>query len=131
MIERDVDVVLDASALLATLKGEPGGETVEPLLDGAAISALNWSEVLQSYEAAGLPLSGRLQQIESLGISVLPFDSRQAELTAGLFTRTRSAGLGVADRACLALALDLDAESVTADRAWAEVDVDIRVRVIR
>ncbi len=131
MRAREVEVVLDASALLATLSNEPGGDRVEPLLDGAAISALNWSEVLQSYEAVGLPTSGRREQIESLGVEVLAFDARQAELTAGLFTRTRAAGLGIADRACLALALELDAESVTADRTWAELDIGVKVRVIR
>lgn len=123
--------VLDASALLATLANEPGGEQVEPLLDGAAMSALNWAEVLQRYEAAGLELADRREQVESLGVSLRPFDTRQAELAAGLYSRTREVGLGIADRACLALALDLGAEPVTADRAWAEVDVGVEVRLIR
>lgn len=123
--------VLDASALLAVLKGEPGGERVEPLLEGAGISALNWAEVLQTYEAAGLELTGRRQQIESLGVVLHPFDAGQAELTAGLYSRTRGVGLGIADRACLALALDLGAEPVSADRAWAEVDVGVEILLIR
>ncbi|MDQ3571901.1 MAG: type II toxin-antitoxin system VapC family toxin [Actinomycetota bacterium] len=123
--------VLDASALIATLGDEPGGELVEPLLEGALVSSVNWAEVLQSYEAAGLPLAGRLEQIESLGVTMHPFDSRQAELTAGLYSRTREAGLGIADRACLALALDRGAQPVTADRAWAKVDVGVDVRLIR
>lgn len=127
----DERFVLDASALLATLGDEPGGDKVESLLDGAAVSALNWAEVLQSYEAAGLELAGRQEQVESLGIELHPFDARQAELTAGLFTRTREAGLGIADRACLALALDLGAAAVTADRAWAGLDLGVEVEVIR
>lgn len=123
--------VLDASALLAVLKGEPGAEQVEPLLDGAALSALNWAEVLQRYEAEQLGIEGRTGQIESLGVVLHPFDARQAELTAGLYRRTRGADLGVADRACLALALHLGAQPVTADRAWAEIDVGVPVRLIR
>ena len=110
--------VLDASALIATLGDEPGGEQVEPLLEGAVVSSVNWAEVLQSYEAAGLPLAGRREQIESLGVIMHPFDSRQAELTAGLYSRTRKAGLGIADRACLALALDLDARFRTAQSGF-------------
>ena len=39
--------VLDASALLAMLQGEPGGEAVEELLQTAVISSVNWSEVAQ------------------------------------------------------------------------------------
>jgi ribonuclease VapC len=129
--ERDARYVLDASALIATLADEAGAEQVEPLLDGAAMSAVNWAEVLRSYEAAGLPLAGRREQVESLGVRLHPFDPRQADLTAGLFRRTRDAGLGIADRACLALALDLGAEPVTADRAWAELDLGLTVQLIR
>ena len=40
-------VVLDASALLALLRAEPGGVRVAAaIVPGALISALNWSEVL-------------------------------------------------------------------------------------
>lgn len=124
-------VVLDASALLATLGDEPGGAEVEPLLDGAAVSSVNWAEVLQRYERAGLELGGRREQIESLGVQIHPFDHRQAELTAGLYGRTRDAGLGIADRACLALALDLGVEAVTADSAWEGLEVGVDVRLIR
>jgi len=42
-----VSVVLDASALLAFLHEEPGGEAVPPALEGARVSAVNWSEVLE------------------------------------------------------------------------------------
>lgn len=124
-------VVLDASALLAALNGEPGGERVEALLDGAAISALNWAEVLQRYEAAGLNPAGRREQIESLGLVVRDFTPRHAEIAAGLYSRTREGGLGIADRACLALALDLGATPLTADRAWAGVDVGLDIDLIR
>ena len=39
-------VVLDASALIAFLRNEPGAETVRFALPKAAISAVNLSEVL-------------------------------------------------------------------------------------
>ena len=39
--------VLDASALLAFLHSEPGAHRVEPVLDGALVSAVNWAEVFQ------------------------------------------------------------------------------------
>jgi len=44
--------VLDASALLAFLQGEPGSEDVEAALPDACISAVNWSEVVQKALAA-------------------------------------------------------------------------------
>lgn len=127
--------VLDASAVLALLHDEPGGERVLPMLDGAAMSTVNWSEVLQRYEAEGLALDGRREQIESLGVELRPFDARQAELAAELYSATRGTGLGIADRACLALAIDLEAEAVTADRSWGGLEAPalsaVSVNVIR
>ena len=41
--------VLDASAVLVWLQQETGADVVEPLLDGARISAVNLAEVLQNH----------------------------------------------------------------------------------
>jgi PIN domain nuclease of toxin-antitoxin system len=41
-----LQAVLDASALLAYLQGEPGSARVEAALDNAGISAVNLAEVL-------------------------------------------------------------------------------------
>ena len=43
----DFACVLDASALLALLQDEPGADVVEPALEAAVISTVNWSEVAQ------------------------------------------------------------------------------------
>ena len=123
--------ILDASALLAVFADEPGGELVAPLLDGAVISTVNWCEVLARYADLGLDTRSRETDIESLGISLAPFTSRQAEVAAGLLPITRKAGLSLGDRACLALALDLGGYPVTADRAWGSVDVGLVVTLIR
>lgn len=123
--------ILDASALLALLAGEPGGETVEPLLDGAVISTVNWSEVLARYSALGLEIAGRDTEIESLGVTLAPFTSRQAEVAAGLWALTREAGLSLGDRACLALALDLGGRAITADRSWRQLDLGLEIVLIR
>jgi PIN domain nuclease of toxin-antitoxin system len=46
--------VLDASALLAFLRDEPGAEVVERALEaGAAIRAANWAEVLSKAAEVG------------------------------------------------------------------------------
>lgn len=42
----DGSVVLDASALLAMLNDEPGGEQVASVLPNASIGAVNLSEVV-------------------------------------------------------------------------------------
>jgi ribonuclease VapC len=123
--------ILDASALLAVLGDEPGGELVAPLLDGAVISTVNWSEVLARYVDLGLEIGGREGEIEALGVSLAPFTPRHSEIAAGLLPLTRKAGLSLGDRACLALALDLGGRPVTADRAWARIDVGLAVTLIR
>lgn len=123
--------ILDASALLALLADEPAGELVAPLLDGAVISTVNWSEVLARYVDLGLKITGREAEIESLGVSLAPFTSRQTEIAAGLLPLTREAGLSLGDRACLALALDAGGRPVSAERAWGRIDVGLDVTLIR
>jgi PIN domain nuclease of toxin-antitoxin system len=47
--------VLDASALLAMLRAEPGGAKVLAALDGSAISTVNLGEVVGYYARMDVP----------------------------------------------------------------------------
>jgi len=123
--------VLDASALLAFLHGEPGGDTIQPLLSGAAISAVNWSEVLQRLSARDVETAGLLEDLVALRLEIVSFDADQAETTAGLWTSAHRKGLSLGDRACLALALSAGVPAITADRAWRGLRVDVKIQVIR
>src|SRR5689334_21089086 len=125
------ETVLDASALIALLSEEPGAAKVEPLLGRASISAVNWSEVLQRYRAHGVETTGKRESVEALGISFERFEAEDAEMVAELWQPTRSAGLSLADRACLALARRLGVAAYTADRDWRRVKVGVRVVLIR
>ena len=110
--------VLDASAVLAVLGGEPGADIVKAaIFDGATISSVNLCEV-----------AGKLN---SLGLDVRDFDMRQALEAGILLGRTRALGLSLGDRACLSLALALGATAVTADHAWEKTGLPIKVRVVR
>lgn len=122
--------VLDASAVIALLWEEPGADVVEGLL-GAAVSAVSWSEVVQRYNALGLDTAGRRDSVEALGIAIEDFSGDDAETAAGMWAPTRSAGLSLADRACLSLARRLRLPVHTADRAWETVDVGVEVVLIR
>jgi len=124
-------VVLDASALLAFLHEEPGGERVSPVLEGAHVSAVNWSEVLQKSLQKGVDIEGMPQEFIEVGVTFEPFTPQQAETAARLFTRTRDHGLSLADRACLALALDKGLPVMTADRAWGRLKLDVAIEVVR
>lgn len=123
--------VLDASALLAFLHGEPGGEVVEELLGMSAISSVNWSEVIQKALEKKTEVEGLREELESLGLEIVPFTAPLAEKTAHLREETRSLGLSLGDRACLALAEDLGRPAVTTDKIWGDLTLPIEVRVVR
>ena len=124
-------VVLDASAVLALLHDEPGADQVEASLGRAVMSAVNWAEVAGLLDARGLPAAPLRETVEALGIELRAFGARDADETGILYAATRSAGLSLADRACLALARTLGASVLTADRAWLDVDVGVDVRCLR
>jgi PIN domain nuclease of toxin-antitoxin system len=129
-------VVLDASALLALLREEEGAERVaKELPRGAAISALNWAEVLaRLIDLGGDPaeIAARALPAAAAGaVEVVPFDEAGARETARLRPKTRSLGLSLADRAALALAKVRGVPVLTADRAWRSLRLPIKIEVIR
>jgi PIN domain nuclease of toxin-antitoxin system len=132
-----VTAVLDASALLALLKGEPGAERVAEALErGAYLSAVNLAEVLSKLADWGedpAEAQARMAQVGLLGaaVEVLPFTGKDALEVARLRAVTRACGLSFGDRACLALARRLGLPALTAERAWAELDLGIPVEVLR
>jgi PIN domain nuclease of toxin-antitoxin system len=124
-------VVLDASALLAFLHDEPGGSEVAAVLQGSLVSTVNWAEVVQKALAHGVDIAGMQTDFSDIGVTFVPFSTNQAELAAGIWSGNRTAGLSLADRACLALALDRQAPALTADRAWRDLSLGIDVHVLR
>jgi ribonuclease VapC len=125
------EVVLDASAVLAMLQAEAGGESVEQHLSRSAISSVNWSEVVQKASEHGVATQNLRTDLEALGLDVVPFSAAQAERAASLREPTRPLGLSLADRACLALALERSSPAFTTDRAWSALALEIEIRVLR
>ncbi|QGK68542.1 PIN domain-containing protein [Allosaccharopolyspora coralli] len=130
-----MSVVFDASALMAWIYSEPGADVVaESLADeSTTISAVNWSEVLQKIDARGGDADQLGERILALGVSVAAFDSAEARAAARLYPATRTAGLSLGDRACLALAQRLDHTALTADTAWTRIPktTGVTVELIR
>ena len=110
--------ILDASALLALLQGEPGGELVRPILADAAISALNLAEIVGHFARHGVSERDIRSVLDPLPVERVPFDEALAYAAGLLLPSTRSAGLSLGDRACLALAGRLGVKVLTSDRAW-------------
>jgi len=113
--------VLDASALLASAFGEPGGDMVREQISGARISAANWSEFFQKVQQRGVATDGMRTELESAGLCIVPVSAEQAETAAALWPECRPLGLSLADRLCLALAMAHPSRVYTADRAWTQL----------
>ena len=116
--------VLDASAVLAVLNGEPGEKKVIPLLAESAISAVNLTEVGAKLLEAGMDEASAQIALSVLGIGeVTDFNEELAWETAKLRPLTKQHGLSLGDRACLALAIKLNVPAVTADKQWSKLKI--------
>ena len=124
-------VVLDASAVLAFLRREPGAERVEPRLPGARMSAVNHAEVLQKGIETGATMDDVRSAVALLQLEIVPFDAEQATLAAALWPSARPKGLSLADRCALAVALRLERPVLTADREWGILQIGVEIEVIR
>lgn len=124
-------VVLDASALMALLRDEPGADKVAAVLTGSVISTVNYSEILKKTIERGGEAAPVATFVKSLGITVVAFDEAQAVTSAELYPKTKQHGMSFADRACLALGVIRKLPVVTAERGMGKIRLPIKVQVIR
>ena len=97
-----------------------------------AISAVNLAEVATKIMDRGSSGLDTSTAISELGLELIPFDGELALETGRLREATRSFGLSLGDRACLATARRLKLPAVTADQAWAGLRIPgIKIHVIR
>ena len=86
------DWVLDASAVLAVILTEAGGDMVRPLIADSLLSAVNLAEVTTRLLDLGFPSAKIDSRLERLRFTVVPFDEGLA-LSAGLLrVQTRHLG---------------------------------------
>lgn len=126
------DVVLDASAVLAMLREEPGGDAVAAHVGRAAISAVNLQEVAKELLREGASLEAARAALDELGLDVHPHDREAAYAAAALYEQTKQYGRGLGDRSCMALGLQLGVPVLTTDREWRNVVVEgLRLEYVR
>jgi PIN domain nuclease of toxin-antitoxin system len=129
--------VLDASALLAYLNDEAGAQLVEEALArGSAVSAVNLAEVMGKLTEVGKEpdeVNDELHRRGFLGGTLVacPLTADDAVVIGKLYRRTKTHGLSLGDRACLALALRLGVPVLTTDRVWSRLKIGVRVELIR
>jgi PIN domain nuclease of toxin-antitoxin system len=123
--------VLDASAILAMLFQEPGADRLtDEILDGAVVGAVNLAEVQTKLVMMGHDEADAWNDALSVA-PVEQFTSAQARITGSLVRTTKSFGLSLGDRSCLALAISLDAEVYTTEQSWRNLKVGVPIHVIR
>lgn len=115
--------VLDASALLALMLGEPGHERVMARLAEAYVHTVNVAEVAHKLAREGVAAAEAVGMIEDLGLEIREGVSmEQASAVGGLLAGSRDLGLSLGDCVCLVSGMWTGSVAVTADRRWAELD---------
>ncbi len=131
----ETGTLLDASAVLAFLQGEPGAELVQIALeaDHCWVGAANQAEIIAKSIDRGIDnesLKAVLADLAYTVVAITPEDGAQA---GWLRQTTRALGLSLGDRLCLAQAQRLKARVLTADRPWLNVasDLGLTIQCIR
>lgn len=124
-------IALDASALIALLKLEPGWEVVEQYLQASIISAVNLAETLSKYAEYGGDIDQAMSLFEEAAIEIVPASFEQAVDASRLRMPTKAFGLSIGDRFCFALARERKVPVLTAEHIWDKVKVGVKVIRIR
>ena len=110
--------VIDASALLALLLGEPGADRVKAVLDDGLVSLVNLAEVVTHYAKLGAARADIEALLRPLPIRLVSVDAELSFDAGMLRSITIESGLSLGDRYCLALARREGLPALTAERRW-------------
>jgi len=125
-------VVLDASAVLSLLYREAGSSLVsEYMQHETAISTVNLAEIISKQQELGVPPKEMISLLQLMGVEIHPFDEKAAIQVGLLRTLTKSFGLSLGDRACIALGQLLNCPIITADRVWTQLNLGMEIILIR
>ena len=125
-----MSVVLDASALIAMIKGEKGSTKVAAGIAGARVSSVNYAEVVTHFIHVGMPEREVDAMLDPLPLTVVPADKVLAQIAGRLRATTAEAGLSLGDRFCLALAQRDELPAWTSDQNWKKIADAIEVKVV-
>lgn len=129
-------LLLDASAILAYLHDEPGADQVAEALTSLAdcqTTAANHAEVIAKCLDRGVAEADVAPMLAEMGYRVIGLTAEDGALAGRLRTLTRSLGLSLGDRLCLAAACRLGCPVLTADRPWLDLatPLGLDIRCIR
>lgn len=115
------EYVLDASALLAVLLGEPGQEQVLAILDRSFIHGINVVEVIARLIRSGVPAKAAEAAVAELQLET-EHEFHEFATCGELLGASRKLGLSLGDCVCLTTAAMSGAIAITADHAWSKLN---------
>ena len=122
-------VLLDASALLAFARNEPGADRVRRSLASASISAVSIAECLAVFSRF-TTAAVAAQLLSRLGLNVIACDWQTSVMAAEIHASARVRGLTLTDCICLATARRLGLAALTANPDWRGLHVDVPIEVL-
>lgn len=128
--------VLDASAVVAYLRGETGADNVEALLARPTaeitMHTVNLLEVYYKLASYGGEQTAKeaIDDIAALGVKIYEKVDGSLRLRSGFF-KIRYPFLSLADSICIALGAQTRATVVTSDRPFANVKDEVKMEFIR
>ncbi|MGF1463103.1 MAG: PIN domain-containing protein [Maricaulaceae bacterium] len=125
-------IVLDASALVAFARHEPGADRVVIAPDLTTISAVNFGEACRVLLRSGFDWPKTKASWTAQGLRVEPLSLDDAERAAQIAAPLpRRYAISLADCICVALAERLNARVLKTDRQWRDLDVAVPIEIIR
>ena len=125
-------VLFDASALLMLIQQENSDNILEEVVSKAVISSVNLSEVMSVLIRSGMPKEIANEIIKSSITDTIPFSRTEAELAGELISHTKSLGLSLGDRACIATSIIHNLELYSADQAWQKLNIkNLQLKLVR
>jgi PIN domain nuclease of toxin-antitoxin system len=122
-------MILDASALLAFFKKEPGMDVVIEHMPSSCILSVNLAETLHVLCRLKSTPEQAQAAFRPLMLPVIPFTEELAFITTSMSHLEGKLSLG--DRACLALGLHLQQPVLTAEKSWPSLNLGGEVILIR
>jgi PIN domain nuclease of toxin-antitoxin system len=115
-------VIADTSAVIAYLNFEPGAEEVRKCLSRIRLTLVNLAEIVAVVSRHMVERAWVEERVFRVFPDLLPFDREQAYLCGALEVVTKSKGLSLGDRACIAAGILYGWPVLTTESRWTEID---------
>jgi len=123
------EYVLDASAIIAIIKNEPGAALATGRLLNGTIVSVNVAEVCQHLLEFGYEPATVIALIDEMHLHISVSGRELALLAATIDRRLLRRRLSLADRFCLAEARRRGVPAMTTDRDWLDIAADIGAEI--